>query len=231
MFLSLTSAQWAGLAAMLGAVIYACGDVLLLAGHADLARHPNLQPHAKLLSGTESMAELSWPRLMWGGLLGVFATPLLLASLWLLYIGLAPAGPWAVWPPVLLFGLGFILAPFVHGSFIYLGEYVQALDRLGAEAQTVLVAMFQRHRQIMVISYGVLASAILTASVWFSAAVWRGGTLFPVWLAAVNPITALVAWLLLRRLVPPVAKQLEGAGFNIAFLAFFAALSAALWTA
>ncbi len=208
---------------MLGALVYALGDVLLLAGRAELARHPNLQPHAKLLSGTERMAELSWPRLMWGGLLGVFATPLLLASLWLLYSGLAPAGPWAVWPPVLLFGLGFILAPFIHGSFIYLGEYVQALDRLGPDAQTVLLGMYRRLRQVMAISYGVLLAALLAASLWFSAAVFLGGTRFPIWMALVNPLTTLLAWLLLRRLVPALARRLEGAAFNIAFLAFFAA--------
>lgn len=225
---TLASPQFAGLLAMLGACIYAVGDVLLLAGRAELARHPNLQPHARLLSGTERMAELSWPRLMWGGLLGVFATPLILASLWLLYSGLAPAGPWAAWPPTLLFGLGFILAPFVHGSFIYLGEYVQALDRVGAEAQAVIVGMFQRHRQVMIISYGALAAAIVTASLWFSAAILLGGTRFPVWMALVNPITALLAWLLLRRLIPAVAKHLEGAGFNIAFLAFFAAATVTL---
>ena len=218
-----TTPQVAGLAAMLGALVYAFGDVLLLAGRAELARHPNLQPHAKLLSGTERMAELSWPRLMWGGLLGVFATPLLLASLWLLYSGLAPAGPWAVWPPVLLFGLGFILAPFIHGSFIYLGEYVQALDRLGPDAQTVLLGMYRRLRQVMAISYGVLLAALLAASLWFSAAVFLGGTRFPIWMALVNPLTTLLAWLLLRRLVPALARRLEGAAFNIAFLAFFAA--------
>lgn len=226
--MSWTSPQFAGLAAMLGAIVYAVGDVLLLAGRAELARHPNLQPHAKLLSGTERMAELPWPRLMWGGLLGVFATPLLLASLWLLYSGLAPAGPWAAWPTVLLFGLGFILAPFVHGSFIYLGEYVQALDRLEPSAQTVVVAMFQRHRQVMIISYGALAAAIVTASLWFSAAVFLGGTRFPAWMALVNPLTTLLAWLLLRRLIPAAAKHLEGAGFNIAFLAFFAAATITL---
>lgn len=223
-----TSPQLAGLAAMLGALLYAIGDVLLLAGRAEPARHPNLQPHARLLSGTERMAELSWPRLMWGGLLGVFATPLLLGSLWLLYAGLAPAGPWAAWPPTLLFGLGFILAPFVHGSFIYLGEYVQALDRVGAEAQAVIVGMLQRHRQVMIISYGALAAAIVTASFWFSAAVLLGGTRFPAWMALVNPITALLVWLGLRRLIPAAAKRLEGAGFNIAFLAFFAAATVAL---
>jgi hypothetical protein len=223
-----TSPQFAGLAAMLGALLYAIGDVLLLAGRAELSRHPNLQPHAKLLSGTERLAELSWPRLMWGGLLGVFATPLLLGSLWLLYSGLAPAGPWAAWPPVLLFGLGFILAPFVHGSFIYLGEYVQALDRVGTEAQAVIVGMYRRLRQVMLITYGALAAALVAASLWFSAAVFLGGTRFPPWMALVNPITTLLAWLVLRRLIPSLARHLEGAGFNIAFLAFFVAATITL---
>ena len=226
--MALLSAQWAGLLAMLGAGVYAVGDVLLLAGRAELARHPNLQAHAQLLSGTERMAELSWPRLLWGGLLGVFATPLVMASLWLLYTGLAPAGGWAAWPPVLLFGLSFVLAPFVHGSFIYLGEYVQALDRLSPDAQPVVVAMLQRHKQIMLISYGVLMAAVVAASLWFSAAVGLGGTRFPAWLAAVNPLTTLLAWFGLRRLVPALARRLEGAGFNIAYLAFFAAATAAL---
>jgi hypothetical protein len=166
---------------------------------------------------------------MWGGLLGVFATPLLLSSLWLLYFGLAPAGPWAAWPPVLLFGLGFVLAPFVHGSFIYLGEYVRALNRVSADSQAIIVDMFKRHRQVLTISYGVVAVAILAASLWFSAAVVVGGTRFPIWMALVNPITAILVWLVIRRLLPKLTGFAEGAGFNIGFLAFFALTTATLW--
>ncbi|MGQ0601634.1 MAG: DUF6796 family protein, partial [Anaerolineales bacterium] len=83
----MTLIQTTGLLAMLGAVIYAIGDVLMLATKANLADYPNLQPHAKLLSGTERMVALPWWRLMWGGLLGVFATPLLIIGLWTLYYG------------------------------------------------------------------------------------------------------------------------------------------------
>lgn len=219
--LNLTTLQLAGLTAMLGALIYAVGDVLLLAARVDLTQHPRLQPHVQLLSGAEKMAALSWPRLMWGGLLGVLATPLLLLALWPLYHGLAPAGGWAVWPVLGLFGVGFVLAPFVHGSFIYLGEYVQALERVGADSQAVIVAMFQRHKQLLTISYGVIAIAILAASLWFSAAVALGETRFPLWMAAVNPLTALMGWLGVRRLIPALGVALEGAGFNIAFLVFF----------
>lgn len=224
----ITLTQTTGLIAMLGAALYAFGDVLLLAAKANLADYPNLQPHAKLLSGAEKMVVLPWWRLMWGGLLGVFATPLLVIGLWPLYFGLAPAGDWAVWPVVVLFGLGFIFAPFVHGSFVFLGEYVQALNRLSGEAQAVITQMFIRFRALLMVSYAAVMVAIIAASLWFSASVWLGATRFPVWMAAVNPLTAFGVWLVLRRLVPRLGDWLEGAGFNIAFLLFFAAVTAAL---
>jgi hypothetical protein len=224
----ITLTQTTGLIAMLGAAVYAIGDVLLLAARANLADYPNLQPHAKLLSGAEKMVVLPWWRLMWGGLLGVFATPLLVIGLWPLYYGLAPAGVWAVWPVVLLLGAGFIMAPFVHGTFVFLGEYVQALNTLSGEAQTVVTQMLVRFRSLLMISYGAVMVAILGASLWFSASVWLGATRFPQWMAAVNPLTAFGVWLVLRRIVPPLGDWLAGAGFNIAFLLFFAAVTTAL---
>ncbi|MGW8251832.1 MAG: hypothetical protein ACWGO1_14415 [Anaerolineales bacterium] len=63
--------QITGLCAILGALIYAVGDVLLLAGKAGLVDYPNLQPHNGMFSGSERMVALSWRRITWGGLLGV----------------------------------------------------------------------------------------------------------------------------------------------------------------
>jgi hypothetical protein len=64
--------------------------------------------------------------------------------------------------------------------------------------------------------------------VWFSVSVALGGTRFPAWMAAVNPITMLLLWLVVRRLLPRLAEKVEGAGFNLAFLAFFALATATL---
>lgn len=211
-----------GLCVIVGAIIYAISDVMLLAGKANIADYPNLQPHAKLLSGTERMVNLSWNRMMWGGLLGVFATPLMIAGLWSLYNGLATANAWLSFPPIILFALGFIFAPFVHGSFIYLGEYVQALNKLNGESQNVIIEMFKHHKQALTISYGAVAIAILSASLWFSVAVVIGNTRFPLWLAAINPITALITWMLVKKILPSwIVEHTEGAGFNIAFIIFF----------
>lgn len=47
-----------GLFAVLGAVLYAIGDVLLLAGKVNLDDCPRLKPFAKLLSDAERMIAL-----------------------------------------------------------------------------------------------------------------------------------------------------------------------------
>lgn len=218
-----------GLCAIIGALIYAVGDVLLLAGKASLEDYPNLQPHAGLLFGSERMVGLSWWRIAWGGLLGVFATPLIVAGFWQVYQGLLPAGAGFALPPFVLFAWASIVGAFVHGSFIYLGEYVQALNRLERASQAVLLEMLARHRKIMTVTYGFLFACIIIGSVWFSVLVAVGGTAFPRWMAAVNPVTALLAWMLLKRILPiRVRDYTEGAGFNIAYLIFFALTTIAL---
>src|SRR5215211_834592 len=74
--------------ALLGTLLYAVGDVLLLASKVSLDNYPRLRPFAKLLSDAEKMVVLSPNRMIWGALLGVFATPLVLAGFWQVYKGL-----------------------------------------------------------------------------------------------------------------------------------------------
>lgn len=222
--------QLSGILGIIGALVYSIGDVLLLASKADLADYPRLQPHAKALSGSEKMVVLPWQRLIWGGLLGVFATPLILAGFWEVYQGLAPAGLAASLPPALLFAVASIIGAFVHGSFIYLGEYVQALNRVDEASQPVLLEMLARHRKIMAITYGFLLACVLAATIWYIVLVATGQTLFPRWMAAINPLTTLAAWMGLKKILPNAIKDAtEGAGFNIAYLLFFIFTTITLW--
>jgi hypothetical protein len=176
------------------------------------------------------MAVLPWSRLAWGGLLGVFAAPLTLAGLWLVYYGLSPAGDWAALPPTLLFAVVTTIGPFIHGSFIYLGENVQLLYAVNDDARPLVIDVLTRQQTVMVICYAVLFACGIVASIWFSAAVALGYTRFPVWLAAINPVSVTLAWLALKRLLPQVVvNHTEGAAFNIAYVIFFALMTAALW--
>src|SRR6185503_4984556 len=119
-----------GLAALLGALLYAIGDVLLLAGKVSLDDYPKLKPFAKLLSGAELMVTLPPNRMIWGALLGVFATPLVLLGIWQVYQGLGATQDWVVLATVGLFGIGSVVGAFVHGTFYFMGEYIHALNNV-----------------------------------------------------------------------------------------------------
>jgi len=219
-----------GLLALLGALLYAIGDVLLLASKVSLDDYPKLKPFAKLLSDAEKMVVLSPNRMIWGALLGVFATPLVFAGYWQVYQGLSGANASAVLATVLLFGSASVIGAFVHGTFYFMGEYVHALNKVDEGSQTVIADMITRHRKVLIISYAPVLIIIVIASIMFSILVASGKTAFPIWIAAINPVTMTIAWLILKHLLPQFVRDTaEGAGFNIAFMVFFACTTTTLW--
>jgi hypothetical protein len=226
----IVSLRISGLLALLGALLYAIGDVLLLASKISLDNYPRLKPFAKLLSDAEKMVVLPPNRMIWGALLGVFATPLVLAGFWQVYQGLNGANTTLTLVTGLLFTVASIVGAFVHGTFYYMGEYVQALNKVEDGSQPVIAEMIGRHRTVLIISYAPVLILILVASILFSILVASGKTAFPIWMAAVNPVTMTLAWLGIKRLLPQFVRDwTEGAGFNIAFLAFFACTTITLW--
>jgi len=219
-----------GLLALAGAFLYAVGDVLLLASKVNLDNYPRLKPFAKLLSDAEKMVVLSPNRMIWGALLGVFATPLVLAGYWQVYKGLNGANASLTLTTVLLFAVASVIGAFVHGTFYFMGEYIQALNKVEDGSQSVIADMIARHRKVLIITYVPVLILILIASVVFSILVASGKTAFPIWMAGINPVTMTIAWLILKRILPQSVRDwTEGAGFNIAYLAFFACTTITLW--
>ncbi|NTU56217.1 MAG: hypothetical protein HGA79_08200, partial [Anaerolineales bacterium] len=97
-------------------------------------------------------------------------------------------------------------------------------------SQDVIAKMIERHRKVLIITYAPLLLFIVTASVLFSILVASGNTAFPVWMAAINPVTMTVAWMLIKRILPQIVRDwTEGAGFNIAYLIFFTFTTITLW--
>jgi hypothetical protein len=226
----ITSLRITGLLALAGAFFYAIGDVLLLASKATLDSFPRLRPFGKLLSTAERMVVLPPERMIWGALLGVFATPLVLAGFWQVYQGLAGANAALTLITGLLFAIASVIGAFVHGTFYYMGEYVQALNKVEDGSQAVIAEMIARHRKVLIATYAPLMIMIVIASILFSILVASGRTAFPVWMATVNPVTITVAWLLIKRVLPQFVRDwTEGAGFNIAYLVFFACTTITLW--
>ena len=224
------SLQVLGLLASLGAFLYAIGDVLLLASKASLDDYPKLKLYAKLLSDAEKMVVLSPNRMMWGALIGVFSTPLILLGFWQVYQGLDGGNTWAALATFGLFGTASIIGAFVHGSFYYMGEYIQALNKVDEHSQAIVADMITRHRKVMIITYAPLLIFVIIASILFSILVASGKTMFPAWMAAINPVTVTIAWMLVKRILPQFVRDwTEGAGFNIAYLIFFACTTITLW--
>lgn len=219
-----------GLLALAGTFLYAVGDVLLLASKVNIDDHPKLKPFKKLLDDAEKMAVIPPNRMIWGALLGVFATPLVLAGYWQVFHGLTGANASLVFLTVLLLGCASVIGAFVHGTFYYLGEYVQALNKVDEPSQSVIAEMITRHRKVLIISYAPVMLMVVVASILFSVLVATHKTVFPVWMTAVNPLTLIIAWLVLKRILPQFIRDwTEGAGFNIAFFVFFACTTALLW--
>jgi hypothetical protein len=229
--------QVAGLVGMLGSTLYAAGDVLLLAPTA--ASRRDRRPFPIDVSGDrvlrrrvpllEELARLPYWRLRWGALLGVIGAPVTVAGLWLFYEGVSPAGLWLALPPTLLFLAATIAGPFVHGSFGYVGDAVQTLYAVSDADRPLLLALLRRGIATLLMSYAPLLLAMIVASFWGSVAILSGSTRFPTWMAVINPVTMTLAWLLLKRGLPKrVGDFLQGAGFNIAYFAWIAAMTATI---
>lgn len=226
----ITPLRFTGLLALVGAFLYAIGDVLLLASKVSLDNYPRLKQFSKLLSDAEKMVVLPPSRMIWGALLGVFATPLVLAGFWQVYKGLNGANETLTFLTGLLFAVASVIGAFVHGTFYYMGEYVQALNKVEDGSQHVIAEMIARHRKVLIVSYAPVLLLILIASILFSILVASGKTAFPVWMAAINPVTMTIAWLMIKRFLPQFVRDwTEGAGFNIAYLIFFAFTTFTLW--
>lgn len=226
----MTFIQITGILAITGAFLYALGDVLLLASKVNLDDYPKLKIYAKLLSDAEKMVVLSPNRMIWGALLGVFATPLVLAGFWQVYQGLTGANESLALTTVILFAIASVVGAFVHGTFYYMGEYVQALNKVDEFSQTIIADMITRHKRVLIMSYAPVLIIILIASILFSILVTTNETNFPQWMAAVNPVTLTIAWLVIKRVLPKfITESLEGAGFNIAYFIFFLCTTLTLW--
>jgi len=224
--------QITGLLAILGALLYALGDTFLLANKVDINQYPKLVPFKKLLSDTEKFVSIPSEKMMWGALIGIFSTPLILAGFWQVHQGLSGANEILRSTTVLLFAIGSVIGTFVHGSFFYAGEYVKALNTVSEDSQNVIVELFTRHRKVLIITYAPLLIMIIIASGLFSITVATSQTLFPAWMVAINPVTMTIVWLLLKRILPAfITDPLEGAGFNVAYFVFFVCTTITLWSA
>jgi hypothetical protein len=229
----------AGVITLVGAVLYSLADVLLLAHNVgprieipatavDFAASERWMRRANLLTCS---SKLPWRRLVWGGLLGVCMTPFVMSGSWVLYHALKPAGPWLSVPVALLWLAGYPIGAFIHGSFIYVGGTVQAWNVAEGPIKAQLEDLVGRMLKVLIFAYLVFFVLASATSVWYAVGVVQGGSALPRWMAALNPLLMTLVYMFLARKVVPMSimKWIQGAGFNIVYIVFFALLLWFVW--
>jgi hypothetical protein len=226
-----------GIAGIVASVAWTLGDILLLGARATPDQYPILAKYA----GSEGIASQvvqsgvqffpsSPQRLAAGALVAVLTTPLYMAAVWHIYLALRRAGKWSSLGPLLLLGAGYCLAPFVHGSFYYLAEMVKLLPVVNDPAQAAILETATRAMVVIFGTYAVLATLTVAGFVWMIVVIARKPTLYPRWVAAVNPITLMVVGSFLDRVLPdPLGLWLSGAGLNLGMLFFMLMSTVLLW--
>jgi hypothetical protein len=157
--------------------------------------------------------------LLVGYYLGVFGIPLYVLGYAALADGIRDAAPGAARALRLLGAVGSVLGAVVHGLT---GALTHAAIRTGAStAPSDLLAIPEA--AFLLPLWVIVALALATGSVVFAAAVRRGGTRFPRWMALCNPLVAagIIAGLVAP--FPTLAAFIVPAAPNLAHIVVFAA--------
>lgn len=226
-----------GVAGIVAAMAWTLGDALLLGAKGTAQQYPVLATAAgssglaaRVVQSGVQFFPSSPARLAAGALIPVLTAPLYLAAVWHIYLALVPAGKWPSLGPLLLLGIGFTYAPFVHGSFYYVAEMVKLLAVIDPPAQTAILDTATRATTVLFGTYAVLVLVTLAGLVWMIVTVARGRSRYPRWVAVANPIVMMVVGSLLDRVLPsPLALWLEGAGLNLGMFFFMALSTTLLW--
>jgi hypothetical protein len=198
------------------AVIGILGSTLLLIADVALVYTPL---PAKEFNVFNAAVGKSPRRLIWGGLLGVFAIPFVVAGFGFIYAKLQPAGPWLAVPPVILGAFAYVIGAGFHAAIPFFVAAIQANPSPEARASPPLSTMWPVFRALQT----ALFLAVAASSAWLLISVLSGATLYPRWTAALSPAVTGLFLRVLTRLSPPrVVGVLFPAANNLTMLIFLA---------
>lgn len=152
-------------------------------------------------------------RISTGHFLVVFGVPFYVFGYWHLYLLLRP-GSKRLAEAVLSLGIfAFIIGGMWVSSRAMLAQIVKTGD-------AGLLAYYDGHYEILVQFLRIIVLALSIAFAW---AVWRGGTLYPKWMAFFAPILPLAVVFLSYVFIPALGRFLVPTAMNVAHLALFTA--------
>ncbi|MEM0997790.1 MAG: DUF6796 family protein [Bacteroidota bacterium] len=196
-------ARWAGMAALLGALVSMVADTLLL-----------YNPEGGYFAGDYAfLADFSRERLLWGHYLGILALPLHAAGIYLIYLILQPAGRKIALGAAVL-GIYLVFPGVAYHANVY---PLALAGRFGPGAVAEMVPFSE--------PLGLLfAGSFLLLMAGLTVLIFRGKTLLPRWVGFLTPALTYPVWALLIAVAPPLGHLLAPMGFNLSMAIFFAVL-------
>lgn len=232
-----TSLQWlrlAGIAGVIGAILWTLGDALIIGAKADAGGYPLLlKTYADRIE--TDMAAMMLPsseaRLAAGALVADVGVVFYLAGSWHLFQGLLPAGRVWAWPVFALLVCGNAWSPLGHAGFYYLGMAYKTLLVTPADAHPALLELAAHFHEVLLIAWLLPVVTLGLALLGLCIAIALGTTAWPRWFALIaNPVSLVAIGMGIAFAAPePVATWLGGAAFNLGWLVVYALSTVLLW--
>ena len=218
------------LAALFGAVTFATGDVLMHGVSAELADFPSLVPFGEKVADLVRMLAVSETRMFVGTIGLMFLAPLGLAQGAHLFLALKGSGRITSRAPAGLLLWVYALSPLVHGSFFFVGKALRLLAVTESAHQQPIFDLYQRFVEALFFLYLPVLLAWAVAWIWVSIAIGRGRSLYPRWMAVLNPLLGIFVFQGLGRVVPgALGDAIVAASTNLGSVIFFATAAWSLW--
>ena len=178
--------------------------------------------------GTESMADIAQWRITAGAFLGVIVLPFQTLGLIPLYHGLKPSGRVMPLIMVITTAHALIMGVAFHISYAFIGsgwkQYYEA--DFGNKITSESLLRFEFYWKLLVI---IMLAELLFSSIIYVAIIIRGRTLYPKWMALLNPLCVMIFLFPFVFMLPaPIGGFIAPAYLNITTLVFFA-FTTSLW--
>ncbi len=198
-----------GLIGILAATLTGAGEFLL--HFSDAGNYADDGKYEFLLNVPE------W-RQTWGHFLGVLGAPLYLVGMWHIYLGLRPFNQTIAFILFLISSYGFVVGAVWIGSRAGIILLVQANAASPMETFQILINYYVLHSESLL---QVVRTTTLLTSLGFIFMVLSGKTLYPRWMALLNPIILLILSFVLFWVAPSLGKYALPTALNVGYFLFF----------
>lgn len=232
--MSLTAFRAAGIAGVVGAILWTLGDALIVGGKATAAGYPLLfQTYAHRIEPklAAAMVSSSQARLAAGALVADVGIVFYLAGSWHLFRGLLPAGSKWAWPIFALLICGNAWSPLGHAAFYYLGMTYKTVLVTPPAAHQALLDLAARFHDMLLVAWLLPIVTLGLALLGLGVTIARGRTAWPRWFALIaNPVSLVLIGMAIPFLTPePIRTWLGGAAFNLGWLIVYLFSTVLLW--